>query len=158
MHQLARYLARYEAPTEWRSVGQVVDLTALLQDKVERVVVTPSSEQIKMAADGGGMLELTEQGIYDIRSAGASEPVPIAVNLDPAEADLTPLDTAELSAAVTGRATPTAGTTEGAAAELTPRESERQQNLWWYLLMAGLMVLAAEMMLSNRYSRTERFL
>ena len=156
VHQTMRYLARYEPPSEWRSVGQVVDLSALLQERVDRVVVAPSSEQTKLTADNG-MLELGEQGIYEIRSAGSNEPLPIAANLDPAEADLTQLDTTELSAAVTGRA---AGeqVVQPAAAEITPLESERQQNLWWYLLVAGLMILAAEMALSNRYSRTERFL
>ena len=155
VHQIARHLARYEPPSEWRSVGQVVDLTALLQDKVDRVVVTPSSEQIKVAAGATGAVELNEQGIYEVRSAGDSAPLSIAVNLDPAEADLARIDEAEMRAAVTGRAVETAPADLAGAAEQTPTESERQQNLWWYLLLAGLLVLASEMALSNRYSRNE---
>ena len=43
-------------------------------------------------------------------------------------------------------------------AELTVEDAERQQGLWWYLLLAGLVLLAAEMVVSNQLSRTERFL
>ena len=48
VHQLVRYLARYEPPTPWRTVGQVVDLSASLKGRADRVVVTPSSEQMKV--------------------------------------------------------------------------------------------------------------
>jgi hypothetical protein len=30
--------------------------------------------------------------------------------------------------------------------------------LWWYLLLAGLLLLAAETVIANRLSKTERFL
>jgi hypothetical protein len=81
----------------------------------------------------------------------------IAVNIDPVEADLTPLDPAELVASVTGRATQ--GEPEAAAAEpLTPADHERRQAIWWYLLMAGMLLLAAETVISNRLSRKEKFL
>ena len=53
-----------------------------------------------------GVLELNEQGIYEIRTTGASatRPEAFAVNLDPAESDLAPLDPQELVAFVTGHA------------------------------------------------------
>ena len=79
------------------------------------------------------------------------------MNLDPAESDLTSLDPAELVAAVTGRAMPVA-TQEAAAAEITPEDAERQQSLWWYLLLAGMLALTAETAISNHLSRHERFL
>ena len=56
-----------------------------------------------------------------------------------------------------GRATPVAAQKD-AAAELTPDEAEKRQGVWWYLLIAGLMLLAAEMVVANRLSLTERFL
>jgi hypothetical protein len=157
LHQLVRYLARYEPPSPWRTVGQVADVSALMKGRANRVVVTPSSEQIKISEDEPGLLELNEQGIYEIRgTSGSAVPSRIAVNLDPAESDLTPLDPSELVAAVTGSASPVqAGT---APDEQTAEESERQQSLWWYLLIAGLALLTTEMLVSNRLSRTERFL
>jgi hypothetical protein len=42
--------------------------------------------------------------------------------------------------------------------EMTREEAERRQSLWWYLLMAGLLLLAVETAISNRLSRKERFL
>ena len=80
----------------------------------------------------------------------------IAVNLDPAESDLTPLDPAELVAAVTGRATPGGGAGGGAASRCRREEAEKRQGLWWYLLFAGLLLLAAETVISNRLSRKEK--
>jgi hypothetical protein len=37
-------------------------------------------------------------------------------------------------------------------------EVEKKQGLWWSLLFAGLLLLAAEMVVSNLLSRAERFL
>ena len=75
------------------------------------------------------------------------------MNIDPAESDLTPIDTSELVAAATGHATQTA-TAATTAAELTPEEAEKRQNLWWYLLMGGLALLVAELIVANRLSQT----
>jgi hypothetical protein len=158
VHQLVRYLARYEQPASWRTVGQVVDLSALLKGRAARVVVTPSDERVRFPANESGLLELNEQGVYEIRSGEGTSARPdrIAVNLDPAESDLTPMDPQELVAAVTGRAA--AASTLAAPVEITPEEAERRQALWWYLLVAGALVLAAETVVSNHLSRKERFL
>jgi hypothetical protein len=158
VHQLVKYLARYEQPLSWHTVGQVVDLSVLLKSRAERVVMTPSGERIRIPSTEAGLLELTEQGIYEVRTGSSTgRPDRIAVNLDAAESDLTPLDPQELVAAVTGHAVQT--TTGGSAApvQLSPEEAEKRQGLWWYLLVAGLMLLAAEMAVSNVLSRNERF-
>ena len=105
------------------------------------------------------MLELNEQGVYEIRSTGAAagRPEAIAVNLDPTESDLAAMDPQELVAFVTGHAA--AETPEPAAAqEMTREEAERRQSLWWYLLMGGLLLLATETAIANRLSRREKFL
>ena len=165
VHQLVRYLAHYEPPTSWLTVGQVLDLTARARgrgDRSDRIVVTPSGERITQSSAGEGnegLLELNEQGVYEIRSTGAGggRPEAIAVNIDPAESDLSAIDPRELVAAVTGHATPTAAQ-PGASQEMTREESERRQSLWWYLLMTGLLLLAAETVISNHLSRKEKFL
>jgi hypothetical protein len=160
VHQLVRYLARYEQTPSWLTVGQVVDLASMAAEiRADRIVVTPSGRRTTQRANSPGLLELTEQGIYEIRAAGSTtgRPLAIAVNIDPAEADLAPLDPAELVAAVTGRAT--AETAETAAAEPVSREdAEKRQALWWYLLFAGVLLLSAETVISNRLSRKEKFL
>jgi hypothetical protein len=165
VHQLVRYLAHYEPPTSWLTVGQVLDLTARARgrgDHTDRIVVTPSGERISQSSTGeggDGLLELNEQGIYEIRSTGAASgrPEAIAVNIDPAESDLSPIDPRELVAAVTGHATPAAAPPEQSQ-EMTREESERRQSLWWYLLMTGLLLLAAETVIANHLSRKEKFL
>jgi hypothetical protein len=179
VHQLARYLAHYEQPQSWQTVGQVLDLPAA-NGRGDRIVVTPSGQRIAQTAGGAGLVELNEQGIYEIRGAtvpgatdsgarvqgakvpgaavpgAASRPRAIAVNLDPTESDLTPLDPRELVAAVTGHATPVAA--QPLAPEATREDAEKRQALWWYLLLAGLVLLAAEMSIANRLSRREKFL
>ena len=108
VHQLVKYLARYEQHhRRGTRSAQVVDLSALLKSRADRVVVTPA----RRAHDGArraspASLELNEQGVYEVRAAAGSagRPDRIAVNLDPAESDLAPLDPQELVAAVTGRA------------------------------------------------------
>jgi hypothetical protein len=79
------------------------------------------------------------------------------VNLDPAESDLARMDPQELVAAVVGRATPLDARPE-TAEELSPQDAEKRQGLWWYLLAAGLLLLAAETVVGNELSKRERFL
>ena len=109
-------------------------------------------------ANDPSILELTEHGVYQIRTAdnSSARPERIAVNLDPAESDLTPMDPGELVAAATGRAMQTTSTTD-APADVKPEDAEKRQNLWWYLMLAGLTLLVAETIVANRLSRTERF-
>jgi hypothetical protein len=162
VHQLARYLSHYEPATSWFTVGQVLDLAARAKGHADRIVVTPSGERISQPGAGEGnegLLELNEQGIYEVRTPGAAttaRPEALAVNLDPSESDLTAMDPAELVAAVTGHATLASAQAE--PQEMTREEAERRQSLWWYLLMAGLLLLAVETVISNRLSRKEKFL
>ena len=163
VHQLVRYLAHYEPATSWFTVGQVLDLAARAKGRADRIVVTPSGERIPQPGAGEGnegLLELNEQGTYEIRTPGAAttvRPEALAANLDPAESDLSALDPAELVAAVTGHAT-LAGQQLSGPQEMTREETERRQSFWWYLLMAGLLLLAIETVISNQLSRKEKFL
>jgi hypothetical protein len=172
VHQVVRYLAHYEQPASWYTVGQVLDLNARARGRRDRFVITPSGQRLTPliagegppdapgTQSGSGVLELTEQGVYEIRTPGGdnvARPEAVAVNLDPAESDLTPLDPQELVASVTGHAAPQAQPA-ASAQPLTQEEAERRQAFWWYLLMAGLLLLAAETVIANRLSRKEKFL
>jgi hypothetical protein len=160
VHRLVAYLARYEQTPSWLNVGQVVDLASTAATiRGERLVVSPSGQRTTQPADSPGLLELTEQGVYEVR-AGATNtarPMTIAVNIDAAEADLTALDPAELVASVTGRATQ-AAVDAGAPEPMSREDNERRQAIWWYLLLAGMLLLAGETVISNRLSRKEKFL
>jgi hypothetical protein len=159
--QLVKYLGQFEAPHAWQTVGQVVDVQSLTKSRANWLVVTPSGKRVSST----GPLELDEQGVYEVRPAGGSgdgfAPQAIAVNIDPAEEDLTPIDPAELVAAVTGHApsTPAAALPTAAEAEqIDIKEAEKKQSFWWYLLVTGLLLLAAETVMSNRLSQGEKFL
>ena len=120
--------------------------------------VAPGSNSQGTRAPGSNneaLLELDEQGFYEIRdvAGGGATGTAVAVNVDTAESDLTPLDPQELVAAVTGRARGTDPGTGSDADELRPADIERRQAIWWYLLLAGIAILAGETLLSNRLSR-----
>jgi hypothetical protein len=158
VHQVVRYLARYEEPAAWRTVGQVLDLASgsqLALGRRDRVALTPSGRRVNIATGSGPeFLELDEQGFYELRSAGTTQarPPAVAVNLDPAESDLASMDPNEFAAAVTGRAAPQISQTP-TAEPLPPQDLERRQAIWWYLLVGSGLLLAAETILSNRISR-----
>jgi hypothetical protein len=77
----------------------------------------------------------------------------VAVNLDPAESDLSPLSPTDFLGSATGRAavTPTGQSLE--RPEMTPADMEKKQSFWWFLLVAGAFLLLAEALLANRLSR-----
>jgi hypothetical protein len=99
------------------------------------------------------LAELHEQGFYELRglSTAVGSGRPIAVNVDPAESDLSRFDPAELVAALA--AGNGAVEASGGANSVLPQDLERRQTLWWYLLFVALIIMAAETVLSNRLSR-----
>ena len=112
VHQLMRYLGRYEEAPAWRTVGQVLDLTSgsiLVGSRRDRVALTPAGKRVTLPTGSGPeFLELDEQGFYELRSTGTAEsrPPAVAVDIDPAESDLSVMDQSEFTAAVTGHAGP----------------------------------------------------
>ena len=64
-------------------------------------------------------------------------PFAVAVNLDPAESDLTPLAPQEFVAMATGSAAATATGESLERPDLTPADIEKKQTVWWFLLFAG---------------------
>ena len=153
IHQSMRYLAAYTEPRPWLNVGQVLDAStaALKQDAAQRVVLTPSGKRVPLQDEGSEVMELTEQGFYELR-ARDKDVVVVAANVDPAEGDLSPMDPKEIAAAAVGGGEAAGGT--GSGTPLTPEAQERSQRLWWYLLVAGLLLLGADTVMSNRLAKT----
>ena len=46
VHQLVKYLAQFESPRSWLTVGQVVDVSALTKARANWLVVTPSGKRV----------------------------------------------------------------------------------------------------------------
>jgi hypothetical protein len=165
-----QYLAQYAEPTAWYTVGRMLDVTAPLAAMVREgtagdtkdptrkasgVVMTPAGKQLTIGEGGTPSIQLDEQGFYSVRMQGSGDrrPFQVAVNLDPAESDLSPLQPNEFVGSATGKA---AVTTSGQSLEhpdLTPADIEKKQSVWWFLLVGGLLALLAETLLSNRLSR-----
>jgi Mg-chelatase subunit ChlD len=155
IHRAVRHLSAYAAPPPWLTVGQVFDPSATratASASEARVVLTPSGRRVSLDDEGGGVLELDEQGFYEIRTQATDAAADvIASNVDLAESDLLPVDAAEVAAAATGGA---AGAAAAAAAlPETPEAQERAQRIWWYLLLGGLVLLGVESLLAARLSR-----
>jgi hypothetical protein len=165
VHQLGKFAGRYADPRPWFTAGEVLDLSRHGEltapflagrgsdSSTALVLQSPSGARARVTAAGPNhLLTLREQGFYELR--GRDTPVgsgrPIAVNVDPAEADLSHLDPQELVVAVTavnGQRVPGADLNLG-----TPEEQERRQRVWWYLLLGALFLMAGETALSNRLS------
>jgi hypothetical protein len=170
-HLTFRYLAQYEDPEAWYTVGRMLDISAPLGQIVREgavadpesaprratgVVVTPSDEQITLGEGGVAALRLEEQGFYSARLQGTGNrrPYAAAVNLDPAESDLTPMDPNEFVTGATVRSVNAAFVGQLLEQpELTPADIEKTQNIWWMLLLVGALALFGEAVLSNRLSR-----
>ncbi|MEQ1574862.1 MAG: BatA domain-containing protein [Vicinamibacterales bacterium] len=159
VHRSVRYLASYVDPAPWLTVGQVLDPDAAVGTRSTtggRVALTPSGKRVSIDDEGGQVLELTEQGFYEVRSQagqrGDAGATVVASNVDPAESDLTVMDPKEIVvAAMAGDQT--AGGAAGAGVPMTPEAQERSQRLWWYLLCAGIVLLGIDTLLSNRLSK-----
>ncbi len=172
MHQLAKHAASYAEASSWHTVGEVLDVDRYLAMILEGesrdglsgrsfdlVVTAPSSRKIILPrTEERALLPLEEQGFYDIRRAGTgggASSSSVAVNLDTAESDLSPLDPEELVASVTFRDTTAAGAV-GSEAGDSREAQEGRQGYWWFLLAGALLLLATETFLSNRLSMAAR--
>jgi hypothetical protein len=153
IHQAVRHLAGYTEPEPWLTVGQVLNASAVAArgPAAQRVVLTPSGRRLPLDDEGTDVLELTEQGFYEIRGDANQADAIVAANVDPAEADLTPMDPREITAAAVDAGSGSGGAQSGVP--LTPEAREKNQRLWWYLLVAGILLLGADTLLSNRMAK-----
>lgn len=155
VHRAARHLAAYTEPQLWLTVGQVLDASSTGPRNrltTSRVVLTPSGKRVPLEDEGSDVVELAEQGFYEVRGDDSDVAV-FASNVDPAEADLAPMDPKEIvAAAVAPPGGPDGG--RSASVPLTPEAQENNQRLWWYLLCGGILLLGLDTLISNRLART----
>jgi hypothetical protein len=153
VHQSIRHLANYTEPEPWLTVGQVLNTSAVTArgTPAQRVLLTPSGRRLPIDDEGADVLELTEQGFYEVRGEANQADGVVAANVDPAEADLTPMDPQEIASAAVSRGGESAGGQN--PVPLTPEAREKNQRLWWYLLVAGILLLGVDTLLSNRMAK-----
>jgi len=162
VHTVVKYLSDFtEAPASL-TVGQVIPAPRRTPGRAgnsapaaaggSTIAVAPSGARVSVESEDGA-LELEEQGFYDVRVQGAAadSATTLAANVDLTESDLSPLDPRELAAAVAGKAP---GEIAGLGNARPSDDAQAQaQRLWWYLLVAGGLLLAGETLLSNRLSQ-----
>lgn len=160
VHRMVTTLASYTERPSWLTVGDVLDaarpapVPGATRQIIPRVVLTPSGERVTLDGEGPDVLELSEQGFYEVRAQGrdAAAPMTVASNVDLGESDLTPMDPQEVAAGVLGRVGGAAA--PGTNVTATDPEQERNQRLWWYLLLAGVVILGLETLVGYRVSRS----
>jgi len=160
VHRMVTTLASYTERPSWLTVGDVLEAgraaptPGAARQVQPRVVLTPSGERVTLDGEGPDVLELTEQGFYEVRAQGrdAAPPMTVASNIDLTESDLTPMDPEELKAGVLGRAS--GAVAAGTNVVTTDQEQEKNQRVWWYLLFAGVIILGFETLVGNQISKS----
>lgn len=160
VHRMVTTLASYTERPSWLTVGDVLEagraapVPGASRQVQPRVVLTPSGERVMLDGEGPDVLELAEQGFYEVRAQGrdAAPPMTVASNVDLSESDLTPMDPEEVVAGVLGRAG--GAVPPGTNVSTTDQEQEKNQRVWWYLLFAGIVILGLETLVGNRISRS----
>lgn len=161
IHQLAQYASGYRAGRSVYEVGDAVDLQGVSAPGgdsvgirgVAYVAVSPQGNRLRIGGtQGEAALIPGEAGIHEVRPAGSpgARPRLVAVNIPGRELDLSRFDPTRLTNAVSapGEAGPAA---QPAQADRTARE--REQSVWWYLLLIAATLLVAESVLAHRLSR-----
>jgi hypothetical protein len=158
IHQVVRHLSSYRERPVSSTVGQVIDLSEYVVASAPgatvagRLILSPSGQREDLEGEQGRVLELAEQGFYEIREARPGSPTAVAAsNVELVESDVTPVDPQEIAAAVTGGSRATSAI--GGVIVLPDEAQERSQRLWWYLLFAGILLLTGETLVAHRLSR-----
>ncbi|MGQ0712759.1 MAG: BatA domain-containing protein [Gemmatimonadaceae bacterium] len=157
VQSLVKHAAGWAAERPWETVGQMLAFNDTRPEgRAALAVMTPSGERTRWTDhDSARSMPAREQGFYEVREGNAVAPSRIiAVNRDPAESELGSFPPEELVRAVSPANASTA--TALTASTLSVTERERRQRLWWYVLIAAVVLLAVESVLSNRLSRTAR--
>jgi hypothetical protein len=159
VHRMLAHLARYSPPSAWTTVGRPVALRTELEARRSTVdsraldsmrVFEPSGQPAEQDETDDPVFSPRQPGFYEVRyrRGDRDEVVTLAVNPDPTEADLTPMDATEAVTAAAG-VDPSAPPPDPDETS-TPEARERQQGVWQYLLLAVLLALVAETMVAAR--------
>ena len=144
---LVREAAGYREQPGWVTVGQAIDVPATAAS-VPAVVLGPDGQRLS-PPEGASALAVEQAGFYDVRGAREGQSLQVvASNVDLAESDLTRIDPKEVTVAVTGH--PGGGGPAGEPTTVPDEVQEQAQRIWWYLLLAGILLLIAETWLARR--------
>lgn len=156
LHTALKYLARYASTPQAFVVGDVVDLgryakgrpghataAAALARGAAATVKTPAGQQQRLAS-GVGAVHVREPGFYEVHvSGGGAQSLVLAANALAEESKFEPLAIDTLLEAVRS-----ASADQASVANHETGASQRQ--LWWFILLAGAVLLGMETWVANR--------
>ena len=160
MQQIVTYLAgrEFEQP---RLVGDSLSLFYVDQpDANDAVFDTPSKESITVSVreDRGqfvAMLEnATEAGFYEAKVSVQAPGIPVAVNVDPDESDVTSLTPSDLNTNLEGLNITLANSEAELSAAI--KASRTGRSSWRQFMIAGLIFLLIESLFADRLRRRKQ--
>ncbi len=160
LQQIVTYLAgrEFEQP---RIVGDPLSLTYVDQpDATDAVFDTPSDQTITVPvrehrSQYAALLEKSrEAGFYIARVSVQAPGLPIAVNVDTRESDVTCLSEAELEESLNGTGITVSGTEADLASNIEAARTGKSS--WRYFIILGLGFLIVESLLADRILRRSR--
>ena len=160
MQQIVTYLAgrEFEQP---RLVGDSLSLFYVDQpDANDAVFDTPSKESITVSVREHrgqfvAMLEnATEAGFYEAKVSVQAPGIPVAVNVDPDESDVTSLSASDLNTNIEGLNITLANSEAELAAAI--KASRTGRSSWRQFMIAGLIFLLIESLFADRLRRRKQ--
>ncbi len=149
IERASRYLGRLDSGPPSVSVGAYAELRDALQPGAAVEVLDPHGARALSLEQGAKAqnIQFTEAGFYEIHRP--SGPETVAVNADRRESDLTPTsdETVALWRNTSQGSATAAGTTE---------TGERTVPLWWYIMVAVLILAVAESLLGNKHLSVDK--
>jgi hypothetical protein len=150
IEQTARYLGKLTEGPPSVPVGSFAELRDSRERGAAVDVVDPKGERALSLAEStkAQNIQFTMAGFYEIRRPNAPREL-VAVNADRHESDLTPADPGRLSL--------WQNTAEGSAAAAGSADSQQKPfSVWWYVMLAVLVLAVAESLLGNRYLSVDK--
>jgi hypothetical protein len=160
MQQIVTYLAgrEFERP---RVVGDSISLSYVDQpDATDAVFDTPSDQTIIVPVlehrnQFVAMLENSQEvGFYEARVSVQAPGVPVAVNVDASESEVTTLTPAQLNANLKGTGVTITNSEAELSAAIEANRTER--SFWRNFMIAGLIFLLVESLFAERLGRSKR--
>jgi hypothetical protein len=150
IEQTARYLGRLDAGPASVLVGGFAELRDSKEKGAAVDVLDPKGERALSLdeATRAQNIQFTMAGFYDIRRPNGRNEL-VAVNADRHESDLTPVTQDSLTLwQNTAQGTASEGSTSG--------EEQKPVSLWWYVMLAVLLLALAESWLGNQHLSVDK--
>jgi hypothetical protein len=150
VEQTARYLGRLDASAASVVVGAFAELRDSKEKGAAVDVLDPKGERVLSLEEASKAqnIQLATAGFYDIRRPNGRNEL-VAVNADRHESDLTPVTPDNLTL---WRNTAQGAVGAGAASG----DEQKPVSLWWYVMLAVLLLALAESLLGNQHLSVDK--